>query len=407
MPRRIGLYLGTAPTNGGLFQYGRTMLDAVASLPRDRFSVVVAYSSEVWKSRVDDVGLPSVHIPRTTTARVLHRAVGLGGLPWDWWRAISARIYPAAGGLRAEKMDLWVFPAQDALGYQSGVPALSTVHDLMHLYERRFPEVGSTLEFAYRQRHYAAICRYSRGVLVDSNCGKRQLVESYGIAPEKVHVLPFVAPRPISADDLDGGDTAARTFVSSLPEKFFFYPAQFWRHKNHVAILRAMAMLRESAPDMRMVFVGADKGEYASVVREVHQQGLEDRVLFLGFVPDAHIGLLYTRARALVMPTFLGPTNIPPLEAFAAGCPVAVSNVYGMPEQVGDAALTFDPADVAQLAGVMLQLWTNDGLCAELSRRGLVRSRLSEQDRMNARLLEILDVLVGSRPGLGADCGRI
>ena len=370
------------------------MLDAVASLPRDRFSVAVAYSSALWKGRVDVVGLPSVHLPRTAPARVLHRAVGLSGFPWDSWRAVSACTDSVARGLLAAKMDLWVFPAQDALGYQSGVPALNTVHDLMHLYERRFPEAGSPLEFAYRQRHYSAICRYSAGVLVDSECGKQQLTESYEIAPKKVHVLPFVTPHRTSADDQDARDAAGQTLLDSLPEKFFFYPAQFWRHKNHVAITRAMATLRERAPDMQVVFAGARKGGYAAVVREIHQDGLENRVLLPGFIPDEHIRLLYARARALIMPTFFGPTNIPPLEAFAAGCPVAVSNVYGMPEQVGDAALTFDPQDVAQLAEVMLELWTNDDLCADLSRRGLVRSRLMGQDRMNTRLLEILDVVI-------------
>jgi len=48
----------------------------------------------------------------------------------------------------------------------------------------------------------------------------------------------------------------------------------------------------------------------------------------------------------MIMPTFFGPTNIPPLEAIAVGCPVAVSNIYGMPHQLGDAALYFNPTRV-------------------------------------------------------------
>lgn len=408
MAWRIGLYLGSTPTVGGGFQYSQTVLDAVASLPRNRFSAAVAYSSKLWKSRADAVGLPSVHLPRTATARVVHRTAGLSGLPWAPWRAVSTRLDPTVRRLLGADMDLWVFPAQDSLSYQSGVPSLTTVYDLMHLYERRFPEGGSTLEFAYRQRHYAAICRYSRGVLVDSVCGKRQLIESYGVAPEKVHVLPYVTAGPSSADVRDGDNSAVQRLLGSLPEKFFFYPARFWRHKNHLAIVHALSRLRGHAPDMRVVFTGAkERGWYDAVVQAVRREQIEDRVLFLGFVPDGYVRLLYARARALIMPTFFGPTNIPPLEAFAAGCAVAVSNVYGMPEQVGDAALTFDPADVAQLAEVMLRLWTDDGLCAELSRRGLVRSRMTSQDRMDTRLLEILDMVLGAHESAGRGSGRV
>ena len=84
----------------------------------------------------------------------------------------------------------------------------------------------------------------------------------------------------------------------------------------------------------------------------------------------------YRRARAMVMPTFFGPTNIPPLEAFALGCPVAVSNIYGIPEQVGDAALLFDPNSVEEIADCIERLWQDDALCASLISKGHARTEL-------------------------------
>jgi glycosyltransferase involved in cell wall biosynthesis len=92
----------------------------------------------------------------------------------------------------------------------------------------------------------------------------------------------------------------------------------------------------------------------------------------------------------MVMPTFFGPTNIPPLEAFATGCPAAVSNIYGMPEQIGEAALFFDPVSDAEISGALLRLWTDDALCEELSARGLTRLAQRDQDCFNQRLLSIL-----------------
>jgi glycosyltransferase involved in cell wall biosynthesis len=74
------------------------------------------------------------------------------------------------------------------------------------------------------------------------------------------------------------------------------------------------------------------------------------------------------------MPTFLGPTNIPPLEAFVCGCPAAVSNIYGMPEQTGGAALLFDPTSVVDMSKTLQRLWQDDALCTELKHKGLAQA---------------------------------
>ena len=107
---------------------------------------------------------------------------------------------------------------------------------------------------------------------------------------------------------------------------------------------------------------------------QVESLGLDDNVLFLGYVPDEDMPALYRSARALVMPTFFGPTNIPPLEAFALGCPVATSRIYGIPEQLGDAALLFDPASVDEIFECLIRLWVDDAVCAQLAERGRERA---------------------------------
>jgi glycosyltransferase involved in cell wall biosynthesis len=78
----------------------------------------------------------------------------------------------------------------------------------------------------------------------------------------------------------------------------------------------------------------------------------------------------------LVFPTFFGPTNIPPLEAFALGCPVAASRIYGMPEQLGGAALFFDPRSEEEMAECIQRLWQDDRLCQRLSSNGLRKAQL-------------------------------
>jgi glycosyltransferase involved in cell wall biosynthesis len=102
---------------------------------------------------------------------------------------------------------------------------------------------------------------------------------------------------------------------------------------------------------------------------------------------------LYRAARALVMPTFFGPTNIPQLEAFALGCPVATSRIYGIPEQVGDAALLFDPSSVDEIYDAIEKLWTDDALCAGLAQKGREHEAKWGRPQFRSRLAEIVEQL--------------
>src|SRR5438094_4838933 len=105
------------------------------------------------------------------------------------------------------------------------------------------------------------------------------------------------------------------------------------------------------------------------------QLGLEKEICHLGYVPDEDMSAIYARAAALVMPTFFGPTNIPVLEAWSFGCPVITSDIRGIREQVGDAAVLVDPRSVEAIADGIRKVWTDLQLRRTLAVRG--RNRLS------------------------------
>jgi glycosyltransferase involved in cell wall biosynthesis len=78
------------------------------------------------------------------------------------------------------------------------------------------------------------------------------------------------------------------------------------------------------------------------------------------------------------MPTFFGPTNLPPLESWHYGRPVITSDIPGLREQTGDAGLLVDPHSPAALADAMLRLWRDDAFGRDLAERG--RHRLAGYD---------------------------
>lgn len=391
MKKRIGLFLDYDPTEGGTFQYSQSMIDAVAALPADRFSVVFGYTSDVWlKYLAPYEQLRRIFINSGFWGRLLSLGWTRMGLPMAPWRTICRHVHPIAEALLMEKCDLWIFPSPTAKSFQIAVPALVSIHDLMHRYERRFPESSAGWEYFSRERNLANICRWAKGVLVDSETGRRHLLESYNIAEERLHVLPYVAPKyMLAAKSRPDFDTRY-----PLPAKFLFYPAQFWEHKNHKGLIEAMGFLKVEIPDLKLVLAGSPKNAHEKVVELVHSHNLADDVIFLGYVPDDDMPELYRRARALVMPTFYGPTNIPPLEAFVAGCPVAISGIYGMPEQVGDAALLFNPESSEEIAGCIRKLWFDDALCARLIERGKKRAEAWGREQFDERLKTIIEGIV-------------
>jgi glycosyltransferase involved in cell wall biosynthesis len=388
--KKIGVLL-TARPEGGAFQYSQALLEAAIELPSDSYSVVLACYDPFWLDLIRG-RRPTLQLRDSLWSRLINRISHEARLPVWAWRKYAAPFDASMRALVAEQCDLWICPSHERHAFRAEIPALGSVHDLMHRYEPSYSEVFENGEYAAREFHFSETCRWSKGVLVDSPVGKQQLEESYGIAPGKVFVLPFIAPRYIYDHDPAADDGVVERY--SLPPKYFFYPAQFYSHKNHPALIAALARMRDSHPDVRLVLVGRqERNGFERVQQMVRDHGLGENVLFLGYVPDNDMPQLYRRARALVMPTFFGPTNIPPLEAFAMGCPVATSRIYGIPDQLGDAALLFDPHSVDEIHECLERLWTDDRLCATLAERGRRHAQQWGPPQFTDRLRDVIEAL--------------
>lgn len=386
--KKIGIYLQAGPSCGGTYQYNGLMLDALMLLPKDQYTIVAFYGAKHWRELVNAKNITSRYIKVNLFYRWILGLWRRLKLPLTWWHQIATICHPLARAMVKENCDLWIFPSQDAYAYWMPVHSIATIHDLMHRYERSFPEVGANKEYKNREFHYQNICRFAKGILVDSELGKNQVIESYGVSSEKCLVLPYVAPKSIEK-------IFSFNFNKkySLPEKYLFYPAQFWEHKNHANLLRAMAKSRADIPDLQLVLVGSKKNAYQKTLQLIAELKLKDCVHLLGLVDDFSIPELYRRARALVMPTFFGPTNIPPLEAFALGCPVAISGIYAMKEQLQDAALFFQPDSVEDMAAKIKMIWQDDEVCRILKEKGKRKHQEWNHHGFTERVHQIIKLL--------------
>jgi glycosyltransferase involved in cell wall biosynthesis len=377
--KKIGLYLDS-PVQGGTFQYNLSILDAIISLPNNQFNYQITYTSDLWGKYLKEEKIPATRINRTLLSRTWFQIRS----PLWFWRRFCVGSDSFSKSFISLKCDLWIFPSQDIWTYSLPVKSLGTVHDLMHRYERSFPEAGSKKEYLFRETHYKRTCKFSKGILVDSQLGKEQLMESYIVDESKIFILPFIAPKYIYEEN------SQNVIDYKLPNKYVFYPAQFWEHKNHKGLVNAISLIAHKLPDLKMVFVGSPNNSYNKLRTLINRLQLQDNFIFLDHVPDNQMRNLYLNARALIMPTFFGPTNIPPLEAFATECPVAVSNVYAMPEQIGEAGLVFDPNSYEQIADVIYRLWTDDNLVSDLINKGREKNMAWGTKQFSKELFSII-----------------
>lgn len=141
-------------------------------------------------------------------------------------------------------------------------------------------------------------------------------------------------------------------------------------------MVEAYAMLkRETGLPHRLVLGGAKGWLYESVFARVRALGLEQEVIFTGYVPQEEQPLWYNCADLFVYPSVYEGFGFPPLEAMACGTPVITSNVSSLPEVVGDAAVLVEPGKAAPLFEAMARALLDERGRKEMAERGLVRAR--------------------------------
>lgn len=249
---------------------------------------------------------------------------------------------------------------------------ITTIWDLCHQDELEFPEVRWYKEFERREYNYRQILPKATAILVDSNLTKINLINRYGISKERIYFTPFKAAIATTQEkslDEEMPVNIKKKYALNVP--YIFYPAQFWAHKNHIYLLEGLKNLYDKYNlKVGAIFSGADKGNLDYIKDNVFKLDLSDRVRFAGFVSNNEISTLYSQSLALVMPTFFGPTNLPPIEAFEIGVPVLYPNKIGLKDQVGDAALLIDLKDSMTMADQLYRLNKNHELRKKLIDNG-------------------------------------
>jgi glycosyltransferase involved in cell wall biosynthesis len=233
--------------------------------------------------------------------------------------------------LRQLKPDLAHFLYAIPPGYRGR--AVVTVHDLSY---ERLPDVMGLRDRLLFRTQVPRSARRAGRVLTGSELTKRDLIERYAVAEERIVVTPYGVD-PFYGPDGPRRDGHYVLFVGAIQPR-----------KDPVGAIEALALLNS---DLRLVLVGPEKSGGQEVRSAIQRLGVGDRVELAGHVERDELAALYRGAACLVFPSRYEGFGLPVVEAMASGTPVVAARAGAVPEVAGDAAVLVEPGDPVALAG--------------------------------------------------------
>jgi len=248
--------------------------------------------------------------------------------------------------LKKEGVHLAYFASDGAASLRlCDIPYVLTVWDLGHRALPGFPEVWTHHDWIRREDDYSRAIGRASFVLVESSDTGRKAEQLYGVASDRwaeAGVFPRITE-----------DVPTRR---EIPNSYFIYPAVKWPHKNHLTILEAFAQMKNEFNGLKMVFTGFDGGHGDKVKAHINRLGLDGDVMDLGFVNRERMLGLLKFAEGLLMPSLLGPLNLPPFEALQLGVPAIASDAHIFHPEVASRVKVIPGTDVSQWADAMREI---------------------------------------------------
>jgi glycosyltransferase involved in cell wall biosynthesis len=255
-----------------------------------------------------------------------------------------------------------------------GVPRVAVVHDLIpHLFPDLFGFADKEGNFPRRYARRVETIRESDLVLTPSESTRRDVIEHWGIPPERVTVVgeacsPFFAPPESPGQP---AELLARE-LSSVTTPFVLCVSGREPHKNSESLIEAWARLPRSLRDAYQLVITCrlTEDDRRRWTRHAESLGIDPRELVItGYVDDVVLRALYQAASLFVFPSRYEGFGLPVLEAIRCGCPAISSNTSSLPEVLDWPEATFAPTDPDAIARLTERALTDDEYRGELAVR--------------------------------------
>jgi glycosyltransferase involved in cell wall biosynthesis len=253
-----------------------------------------------------------------------------------------------------------VFNSCSSIPFFMNKSFIVTMHDLRLFYPEFSKKLNETLFFTHiiMKRIFINVAKKSSAIICETKYVKQDIKKFIRIKNKKIYVVtsPLIDKFENEAFDFSLINSIKEKY--NIPDKFLFYPSPLTEDKNHIRLIEALSLAHKSGYKIKIILSGPDSGELKNIKASIEKYNLDDYVKFLGFLPVDELKAIYHLSYGLVMPSLFESVSLPVFEAMKIGKPVATSNICGMPDQLADLGIYFDPYNSENIKDAIIKLWS-------------------------------------------------
>ena len=372
--KNIGIFVDSQKISGGAFQELSSFIKSVEEYNKDfKLNFIIICTSKKTNFNESLTKFKTVYFEMNLFKRYFHYLFN----HHHFFRRLRKFLFfknSFESFLARQEIDYVIFtgPSQYALYLENTSYAL-TIPDVAHRENVEFPELGSATLFAWKDEIYRKSTIRASMILTNSEVIKKRISFFYSILEERIYVINQQPSLSVKNFKVNKTDDSIINFKKNykLPNNYIFYPAMYLPHKNHKYIIDVLDILNINQKlDISAVFCGSDKGYLKNLKEYSKKKNLSDKIKFLDFVKDEELPYLYINSLALVMPTLIGPTNIPPWEAFKLNIPVLYSDFGNIRSILKDAVYYIDPFQPETMAQGIKKIFQEKNFKDDLVKKG-------------------------------------
>jgi glycosyltransferase involved in cell wall biosynthesis len=306
--------------------------------------------------------------------------------PNKFWTRIAI---PLALKLAKEKPDL-VFSPTHYIPAFTGVKRVGVIFDLSYL---KFPQMFKGKDLWQLKNWTKYSVDNASHIITISNSSKKDITSLYNVSKENVTVAYPGYDSSVYFELKDKSKISEITSQYNIEGDYIIFIGTIQPRKNLLKLIEAIKKI----DNLKLLIVGKTKGlgreawMFEEILNKPKELGIEDKVIFTGFVPTEQLPYLISGAIGFVLPSLWEGFGMPVVEAMACGVPVIVSNVSSLPEVVGNAGLLIDPNSQDQIEQSIRTLYSDKKLRYKLSKMSLKQAKKFSFRKMAKQVIKVLE----------------
>jgi glycosyltransferase involved in cell wall biosynthesis len=358
---------------GGVHRHTTELINELLNNKNDLDSVLYiptsnCYDNDLYKSKNTEIFSTPASLNTASTKASLSRL---------YYQQMSLRK-----SLRQKGVSLLFSPVPEGLLFPT-TKQIITVHDLIPLV---IPESTKLLKYYY-SIILPRLLKVSDAIFVDSESTKIDIERHYPEVNKPIHVKYLGYNSDVFNMGHHNSIEKVKNQYDLQDTEYLLVVGECRAYKNTSAVIQAFSLL--TSKSIKLVIVGRLNKSDKDIFSIPKDFGVQDRVKFLGYIPNEDLATLYQGATAFIFPSLYEGFGLPLLEAMACGCPIAASKTSSIPEVGGSAVVYFDPYDIDDMTKVISDLLASESLQSRCKALGLERVKSFSSSVLSRAVIDL------------------